>query len=278
MQTARFLALLPLLLVPAAPAQTPPSAAAPAVPAGASEAWVAKTKIMPDGVTMTADWYSGAKARATDAKAKVVFVCCHMARSSRGEYREIAPKLAAEGWDALAIDLRSGEKSGAVVNETAKSATVALGGSQGFQAAFGDLDFAIAWARELAPGAKVVLVGSSYTASLAVRYASMVDGKADLVLAFSPSECLNDWTVVDSAKAVRVPVFVTCGSGARERQNAEPIANAVPGALRHSHWPTDAAKAKHGSASLLVEDAAGRETLWKLVRELVTSVAEPKKG
>ena len=31
-------------------------------------------------------------------------------------------------------------------------------------------------------------------------------------------------------------------------------------------------------ASLLVEDAAGRETLWKLVRELVTSVAEPKKG
>ncbi len=220
-------------------------------PAPAVQPWTTKTKVMPDGVTMTADWYVAETARAAKAP-HVVFVCCHMARSSRGEYREIAPKLNALGWDVLAVDLRSGEKQGAIVNETAKSATMALGGTQGFQASYGDVGFAIDWARELAPGAKVVLMGSSYTASLALRYASSVDGKADLVLAFSPSECLNDWTVLDDAKKARVPVLVTCGSGEKERKAAEPLALAVPEALRHTYWPADAAKAKHGAPSLLV--------------------------
>lgn len=270
---SRILAAFPLLLVPSPAAAQGAPPAAPA-PAPVAETWVKTTKIMPDGVTMTADWYSGEQARAAGEKAKVVFVCCHMARGSRGEYRAIAPKLAASGWDVLAIDQRSGEKQGDVVNETAKSATMALGGTQGFQATYGDLGFAIDWARERAPGAKVVLVGSSYSASLALRYATSIDGKADLVLAFSPSECLNDWTVLDDAKKVRVPVLVTCGSGEKERKNAEPLALAVPETLRHTFWPADAAKAKHGAPSLLVEDPTARDAVWKSVRELVQALVE----
>ncbi|MBK7878123.1 MAG: hypothetical protein IPJ77_20890 [Planctomycetes bacterium] len=267
-----LLALSLVLLSPLSSAQgAPPVASAPAP---AAETWEKKTKIMPDGVTMTADWYSGAGARPAGEQAKVVFVCCHMARASRAEYREIGPKLAASGWDVLAIDQRSGEAFGGVVNETAKSAAMALGGTQGFQATYGDLGFAIDWARERAPGAKVVLVGSSYSASLALRYASSVDGKADLVLAFSPSECLNDWTVVNDAKKVRVPVLVTCGSGEKEKKNAEPLALAVPEALRHTHWPADAAKAKHGAQSLLVADTEQREALWARVRELVQALVK----
>ncbi|MBI5362591.1 MAG: hypothetical protein HZA53_05380 [Planctomycetes bacterium] len=270
-----FLAAFLVLVPPVHVAQAPAPAAPKPAPTADAPAFVKQTKIMPDGVTMTADWYPAEKARAGRAP-EVVIVACHMARASRAEYRAIAPKFGALGWDVLAIDQRSGEKFGDVVNETAKSATTALGGTQGFQAAYGDLAFAVQWARELAPGAKVVLLGSSYSASLAVRYATSVDGKADLVLAFSPSECLNDWTVANDAKSVRVPVFVTCGDGEREKKNAEPIAEALPASFRRTFWPAAGVKAKHGAQSLLVADAAAGEAVWKAVREQVGALVKPR--
>lgn len=272
MQPALIAALF--LCVPPYRAQAP-APAAPEPAADEAPAFARQTKIMPDGVTMTADWYSAEKARA-GKPAEVVIVACHMARASRGEYRSIAPRFTALGWDVLAIDQRSGEKFGDVLNETSKSATTALGGTQGFQASYPDLDFAVKWAKELAPKAKVVLAGSSYSASLAIRYAARVDGQADLVLAFSPSECLNDWTVAKDAKDARIPVFVTCGGGAREREKAQPIADALPEAVRHTWWPAESSKAKHGAQALIADEAAARDALWKKIAELAAGLVAKK--
>ena len=56
-----------------------------------------------DGVSITADLYL-----AHADLNKPLIVLCHQAGWSRGEYREIAPKLNALGFNCIAIDQRSG--------------------------------------------------------------------------------------------------------------------------------------------------------------------------
>lgn len=266
------LAAAATLAVPRVSAQEP--APAPAQPAAAAKpAFETLTKVMPDGVRMTADWYAADPAAQREGAPPIVVVCCHMAQSSRGEYRVIAPELVRLGCSVLAIDQRSGGKRFDVENETAKHAAASLGGTQGFQASYGDIGFAVEWAHERVRGAKVVLLGSSYSAALAIRYAARADTRADRVLAYSPGEYLNDWSVAADAKLVQVPVYVTCGSGAREKEKAEPVALAIPEDKRQVYWPPDAMKAAHGSQALLPKDAKDRELAWAPVVEVLKGLA-----
>lgn len=69
-----------------------------------------------DGLKVTADLYG-----LEDSGAPMI-VLFHQANWSRGEYREIAPKLNAMGFACLAVDQRSGREAEGVVNETAKRA------------------------------------------------------------------------------------------------------------------------------------------------------------
>ena len=70
-----------------------------------------------DGVTITADLYM------PHADKKHPFIVLfHQAASSRGEYREIAPKLAKLGFNSIAIDQRSGDGINNVDNETVMDA------------------------------------------------------------------------------------------------------------------------------------------------------------
>ena len=66
-----------------------------------------------DGLKITADLYL------SHDKSKPFVVLCHQASWSRGEYREIAPKLIALGFNCMAIDQRSGNEVNDVKNETA---------------------------------------------------------------------------------------------------------------------------------------------------------------
>ena len=54
-----------------------------------------------DGLSVSADLYSVPEARA-------FLVLCHRSHFHRGEYVEIAPRLAHLGYDCLAIDQRPG--------------------------------------------------------------------------------------------------------------------------------------------------------------------------
>ena len=51
-----------------------------------------------------------------------LIVLCHQAGGSRGEYREIAPRLNKLGYQCLAIDQRAGGQVKGVVNETYRAA------------------------------------------------------------------------------------------------------------------------------------------------------------
>jgi len=70
-----------------------------------------------DGLTITADLYSPHKKLSTP-----FIILCHQARSSRGEYREIAPRLNELGFNCMAIDQRSGDSLKGIENETAANA------------------------------------------------------------------------------------------------------------------------------------------------------------
>ena len=73
-----------------------------------------------DKLKITADVY------APHADKKTPFiVLCHQAGWSRGEYREIAPRLNKMGFNCIAIDQRSGRAVNKVANQTTKRAAAA---------------------------------------------------------------------------------------------------------------------------------------------------------
>ncbi|HEY0252514.1 MAG TPA: dienelactone hydrolase family protein [Kofleriaceae bacterium] len=175
-----------------------------------------------DGVTVTADLY------APHPPTAPMIVLFHQAGYSRGEYRTIAPRLNELGFNAMAVDARSGEATQGVGNETAASAC-ALGKSTSYLDAIADLRAAVTEARTHAQG-KLLVWGSSYSSALVLVLGA--DLKADGVLSFSPGEYFDDqgkqktW-VADSARALTVPVFIT--SAKSEANEWAPIAAAIHG-------------------------------------------------
>ena len=136
----RFLLLLTGgLLVAAAVADGPLNAAD-------KEPYETVTYNSKDGVKVTADLYLNA-----GKKKRAIIVLCHMARSSRGEYRSIAPRLVKQGFHCLAVDLRAGSgtntAAGGIPNETAADAKE-KGKSREYNDAMIDLEATVNWVRK----------------------------------------------------------------------------------------------------------------------------------
>ena len=134
-----------------------------------------------DGLQVTADLYL---AHPTEAPFIVLF---HQAGASRGEYRMIAPELNAFGFNAMAVDQRIGNSFNAITNETAKRYGTE-GMSEAYIDALPDMEAAIKYARKNYAKGKLIIWGSSYSASLVLKIAGDNPNLADGVLAFSPGE------------------------------------------------------------------------------------------
>ena len=134
-----------------------------------------------DGLEVTADKYF------TNAETAPLIVLFHQAGWSRGEYKEIAPKLNKMGFNCLAIDQRSGGEINGVVNETYKRAVENKLGTAYVDAEV-DMVAAIDFAKKnFDKAAKLVVWGSSYSAGLVLKLAGERND-IDAVLAFSPGE------------------------------------------------------------------------------------------
>ncbi|MDD4384942.1 MAG: alpha/beta fold hydrolase [Bacteroidales bacterium] len=151
-----------------------------------------------DGVEITADHY-------VISTQKPYLILLHQEGLSRGEYREIAPKLANLGFNCLSIDLRMGDESKFVKNQTfidaqSKAIPVSMVDVQkDIQAA---IDFVAARSQQ-----PIILIGSSYSASLALIEATK-NFKVKAVVAFSPKEFLNEnLSVKDSINNIYVPIL-----------------------------------------------------------------------
>lgn len=207
-----------------------------------------------DGGTVYGSFYPGANA------SRPLILLFHQAGSNRGEYATIAPRLVEAGFDCLAIDQRSGGRMWGRENETVEH----LGRSTGYLAAERDLEAALHWARSVKRKKLVILWGSSYSASLVFLVAAHHPDEVAGVLAFSPGEYFKQKDLVRQAAArVHVPVYITCGTGAREAANARPIYEAVSSKNKQFYLPKVGV---HGSKTLRADvDPAGAARNWREV-------------
>jgi len=198
-----------------------------------------------DGLPVTADLYLAHK----DLRTPFV-VLFHQAGWSRGEYREIAPRLNLLGFNALAVDQRSGGSVKGVTNETHYRAKKQNRGTS-YVDAYQDMVAAVRYARSHYVKGKLVVWGSSYSAALVIKLAGDHPDLVDGVVSFSPGEYFSrfgkpsTW-IRSSAAKIHKPVFVT--SGKHETGRWTDIFVAIPSKSKIAFVPST--KGNHGSRAL----------------------------
>jgi len=226
-----------------------------------------------DDLEVTADIYLIKNDENKVDKSKPFIVLCHQAGWSRGEYREIAPKLNKLGFNCMAIDQRSGGRVNDVRNETVARATKAKLGTD-FPDAEQDMIAAIKFAKEKYAKGKMVLWGSSYSSALALRIAGEHTDIVDGVMAFAPGEYFKrfgkpaDW-IETSAKKIKVPAFIT--SAKNEFGNWESIFTAIPVQTKTKFLPNTAGN--HGARALW-EKFEDHEDYWKAVEGFLNTFSK----
>ncbi|MBL4586732.1 MAG: hypothetical protein JKX84_06725 [Flavobacteriales bacterium] len=202
-----------------------------------------------DGVTITADMYEANP----DYPWVVLF---HKANSSRGEFKYLAPKFNRLEVNCIAVDLRSGREANFIPNETYVLAKN-TGLDTDYMAAEIDMRAAIEKAYIVAGFKPVIIFGSSYSASLAIKLGSEMS-QVKAVIAFSPGEYFGkELSVVDAAKKLTKPVFIACGSD--EKKYTDAIANALRSSKRIYYAPGKGGA--HGAASL-DKETEGQTEYW----------------
>jgi len=154
-----------------------------------------------DSVQITADIYFIKDAIGT-------ILLCHQAGFSRGEYINTAKKLNELGFSCMAIDQRSGKEVNGIINQTAVDANK-KDVNVGYAGAKQDVEAAIDYLYDLNGQAPIILVGSSYSASLALWIAGERNKKIKAVAAFSPGEYLKGKDLAKLIRSIKIPIFVT---------------------------------------------------------------------
>ncbi len=198
-----------------------------------------------DGIVISADLYTPHQSKETP-----LILLFHQAGSSRGEYIDIAPRLNNLGFNCIAVDLRSGDYSRGIDNQTALRASNA-GLPTRYSDALPDIISAIHYARKKFPDSPIIIWGSSYSAALVLKVAGDHPQLVDAVLAFSPGEYFSHlgksktW-IQDSARNIQIPVFIA--SAKDEADSWQTIYQAIPSKKKTGFLPGTAGR--HGSRAL----------------------------
>ena len=213
-----------------------------------------------DSLLITADLY------VTHEKAAPFILLYHRAYWSRGEYREIAPKLNEIGFNCMAIDQRSGEKINDVANQTALRAEK-LKKSKFYIAALPDLEAALHYARDKWKLDKIIIWGSSYSAALSFFMGYNYPNDIDGIIAFSPGEytTVEEKEVKYYAQYIKCPVFIT--SAKDEHHKWESIYESIPPSTDKSFFMPESA-GKHGSEALWRKNET-HEEYWEALRKFL---------
>jgi len=207
-----------------------------------------------DRVQVFADYYSAG------SKAKPLILLFHQAGSNRGEYATIGPTLATLGFNALAIDQRSGGNAWGQTNETVKH----LGKSTDYGEALLDLKAALQWAKSSGHTGPILVWGSSYSAALVFLLAAEHLNEIKAILAFSPGEYLRG----SATAQVSVPIFVTSAKDAKEIAVAKSILDASHSAEKTQFVPQ--ISGIHGSSTLREDqNPDGAKENWTAVKQFL---------
>lgn len=169
-----------------------------------------------DGTEVFADLFT------TNLDSRWLVVLFHQAGSNAAEYASIAPRIAALGLDALAVDLRSGGRLWDSDNRTASK----FESPQPYEASLPDMEAALDWAAAQGKYSRVVAWGSSYSASLTLKLVARPE-VAGMILS-SPGEYFPNASVAEWAKAAdRFPILITA-SPEEAQDEGKAIFEAMP--------------------------------------------------
>lgn len=165
----------------------------------------------------------------------------HQAGSNSMEYEPVLSSFHVAGFDTLTIDQRSGGTRWGNDNLTVKR----LGVSTEYEEAYSDLQAALNYAIKR-KYRKILLVGSSYSASLAIVLASENPDKVIAVAAFSPGEYFTDKNKIKNAAAkLTIPLYIT--GTKNEKARVEEVLVKLKGGDVTYYRPTNAV---HGASML----------------------------
>jgi len=182
----------------------------------------------------------------------------HQAGFSRGEYREIAPRLVKLGFSCIAIDQRSGQAVNNVSNETRARASEQGLGTE-YVHALPDLIATVGFIKAEFQPETLIIWGSSYSASLSFILANIQADDIDGVVAFSPGSYfeMNGKSIVEFASTTSCPVFMT--SSRDEGPSRMELFEAIPAKQKAFFVPELAGF--HGSKALWAENE-GHQAYW----------------
>jgi dienelactone hydrolase len=189
---------------------------------------------------------------------------CHQAGFSRGEYIETAKRLNQLGYNCLAIDQRSGDKCNGIVNQTAFNAkeqelkTDYLDAQQ-------DIEAAINYIYNHC-GKKIIVVGSSYSASLVLKIAKASD-KISACAVFSPGEYFDGINLQKEITGLSLPIFAT--SSKEESKDLITLLKGIKDENKTIFVPK--AKGDHGSR-VLWPDAPDKDEYWSALEAFLKKI------
>ncbi len=188
----------------------------------------------------------------------------HQAGSNRGEYQTITPKLVKEGYNCLAVDQRSGGTMWGRDNPTAKQ----FSGEQDYDSAYEDLLATLNWAKR-EEYSRIIVWGSSYSASLVLKLAAESDGISEVICA-SPGDYINpSGTTQLWAKKVTEMTFIVCTKS--ESKVAGEIFDAIA-TEEKSFLEQD--PGVHGSSAFIAAKNNKSEEAWKSLLDFLGSLPE----
>ncbi len=214
-----------------------------------------------DGIIVTADLYME---HGSDAPFIILY---HQAGYSRGEYRSIAPKLNALGFNCMAVDQRSGDQINNVINETHKVAVDANKPTE-YLDAIPDIEAAYLYVKHSVKPEKIILWGSSYSAALMFYMGNVHHDNISGILSFAPGEYfkVNGKELKTYAAHITCPVFVT--SAKSEYGNWKGIYDNIE-SKKSSFLPET--EGKHGSKALWANNPS-HKAYWAAVEKFLVDI------
>ena len=218
----------------------------------------------PDGATLYADRYvhEGEQSRGT----ALLF---HDEAGNAQEYADIAPRLTAMGFDAVAVDIRTGANMYGGTNRTLASLeTPPTFYDDGLQ----DVQAALAWARQEYPDSPMLLWGSGPSGDMVIVTAADDPEGIAGVLVFSPFSLLMRSDEAEAASRLSMPLFVTYATTpSNELPTVSKITDSVPPEMLTLHTPEIGA---YGVTTLTESgNPNGWEPNWAAVEEFLNRVA-----
>lgn len=216
------------------------------------------TFISIDGLAITANLYLA------DTKFPFI-VLCHQARYNKSEFSETALILNKNGFNCLAVDLRSGGPMDSTKNETNLLA-VKKQLPVDYLDAEQDIVAAVNYVAKKY-NQKIILLGSSYSASLSLKVAKENEN-VRAVIAFSPGEYFgNKLNLADTIKGLNKPVFVA--SSRLESSAAKSVLKYVTSEIKEQFIPKG--DGVHG-ASALKKETTNNQEYWDALLSFLNKI------